>query len=83
MMYWSDEMLALIEQNPFLIARIILFFIATYFIFNALQAIDYSKIFRKNSADQIRFIMMVIAIILGHLFVDAIVSLFEYLNQAL
>jgi len=76
-------MLALIEQNPFLIARIILFFIATYFIFNALQAIDYSKIFRKNSADQIRFIMMVIAIILGHLFVDAIVSLFEYLNQAL
>jgi len=82
-MYWSDEMLALIEQNPFLIARIILFFIATYFIFNALQAIDYSKIFRKNSADQIRFIMMVIAIILGHLFVDAIVSLFEYLNQAL
>ena len=83
MMYWSDLMLALIEQNPFLIARIILFFIATYFIFNALQAVDYSKIFRKNSADQIRFIMMVIAIILGHLFVDAIVSLFEYLNQAL
>jgi len=76
-------MLALVEQFPFLIARIILFFVATIFIFNALQAIDLSKIFKKNSSDSIRFLYMVIAIILGHLFVDAIISLFEYMNQLL
>ena len=83
MMYWSDFMLVLISQNSFLIARIILFFVATYFIFNALQAIELSKIFKKNSSDNIRFIFMVVSIILGHLFVDAIISLFEYLNDLL
>ncbi|QWB99675.1 DUF1146 family protein [Mycoplasmatota bacterium] len=76
-------MLALIDQSPFLISRIILFFVATMFIFKALQAIDLSKIFKKNSADNIRFLFMVVSIILGHLFVDAIVSLFENLNQIL
>jgi uncharacterized membrane protein YwzB len=76
-------MLAMLDQNPFLIARIILFFVATYFIFNALQAIDLSKIFKKNSSDNIRFLFMVMAIILGHLFVDAIISLFEHLNDLL
>lgn len=76
-------MLVMVSESAFLIARIILFFVATIFIFNALQAIDLSKIFKKNATDQIRFIYMVMAIILGHLFVDAIVSLFEYMNQIL
>jgi uncharacterized membrane protein YwzB len=83
MMVWSDFMLVMVSESAFLIARIILFFVATIFIFNALQAIDLSKIFKKNATDQIRFIYMVMAIILGHLFVDAIVSLFEYMNQIL
>lgn len=84
MMYWSDCMLmVIIEANTFLIVRIILFFVATMFIFNALQAINLEKIFKKNSTDKIRFLYMVMAIILGHLFVDAIISLFEYLNQVL
>lgn len=83
MMVWSDFMLVLVNESAFLIARILLFFVATIFIFNALQAVDLSKIFKKNSTDQIRFIYMVIAIILGHLFVDAIISLFENMNQIL
>ena len=76
-------MLYLIDPAPFLIARIILFFVATMYIYKSLQAIDYSKIFRKNTAESIRFLFMVISIVLGFLFVDAIVSLFEYLNQLL
>lgn len=83
MQVWSDIMLVLVSDFPFLVARIILFFVATYFIFNALQAIDISKIFKKNSSENIRFLYMVFAIILGYLFVDAIISLFEYMNQIL
>jgi uncharacterized membrane protein YwzB len=74
-------MLSLVSPNVFFISRIILFFVATMFVFKALQAVDVSRIFRKNSGDQIRFLFMVIAVILGYLFVDAIVSLFENLNN--
>jgi len=70
-------------EEVFLIARIVMFFIATPFIYKALQAVDLSKIFKANSSDQIRFIYMVIAIILGYLFVDALVSLFENMNGLL
>jgi len=76
-------MFAIVDVSVFYISRIILFFIATMFIFKALQAVDLSKIFKKNSSDQIRFLFMVIAVILGYLFVDAIVSLFESLNNLL
>jgi uncharacterized membrane protein YwzB len=76
-------MLAIVDVSVFYISRIILFFIATMFIFRALQTVDLTKIFKKNSADQIRFLFMVIAVILGYLFVDAIVSLFESLNNLL
>ena len=75
--------LALLESEVFTISRIVLFFVATLFIFRAMQAIDFSKIFRQNSSDQICFLFMVIAIILGYLFVDAVISLFELLNTLL
>lgn len=74
-------MLSLVNPSVFFISRIILFFVATMFVFKALQAVDVSRIFRKNSGDQIRFLFMVVAVILGYLFVDAIVSLFENLNN--
>jgi len=74
-------MLVIISPSVFFISRIILFFIATMFIFKALQALDYEKIFKQNSGDQIRFLFMVFSIILGYLFVDAIISLFENLNN--
>lgn len=70
-------------DEVFLIARIILFFVATPFIYKALQAIDLGKIFKANSGDQIKFIFMVLSIILGYLFVDALVSLFENMNGLL
>jgi len=73
----------MIYEEVFLIARIVLFFIATPFIYKALQAVDLSKSFKVNSSDQIRFIFMVISIILGYLFVDALVSLFENMNGLL
>ena len=72
---------ALIDADVFVISRVILFFAAVIFIFRAMQSIDYSKIFRSNSSDQIRFLFMVIAIILGYLFVDAIMSLLEGINS--
>ena len=75
--------LILIDNDVFIISRIVLFFIAVIFIFKAMQAIDYSKIFRNNSGDQIKFMFMVIAIILGYLFVDAVMSIFEWLNSLL
>ncbi|MDT8337147.1 MAG: DUF1146 family protein [Candidatus Izemoplasmatales bacterium] len=74
-------MLVIVSPSVFFISRIILFFVATMFIFKAMQAVDIARIFRKNSADQIRFLFMVISVILGYLFVDAIVSLFENLNN--
>lgn len=76
-------MLTIVSPSVFLISRIILFFIATLFIFRALQALDLNKLFKRNTGDQIRFIYMVVSVILGYLFVDAIVSLFENLNNLL
>jgi uncharacterized integral membrane protein (TIGR02327 family) len=69
--------------NPivFDIARLILFFVATLFVYNALQALDLGKLFKPNSTNQIRFIYMVLSVILGYLFVDAFVSLFETMNS--
>ncbi len=74
-------MLVIISPSVFYVSRIILFFVATMFIFKAMQSLDYEKIFKRNSGDQIRFLFMVISIILGYLFVDAIISLFENLNN--
>jgi uncharacterized membrane protein YwzB len=73
--------LSLFDSRIFVISRIILFFVAVIFIFRAMQAIDFSKIFRKNSGEQIKFIFMVIAIILGYLFVDAVMSILEYVDS--
>lgn len=70
-------------ESVFLVSRIILFFVATPFIYRAFQALDLSKLFKANSSDQIRFIYMVISIILGYLLIDALVSLFENMNQLL
>ncbi len=71
----------MIDPIVFSIARVILFFVATVFCYNALQAVDFSKMFRQNSSSQIRFILMVVSVILGFLFVDAIISLFEIVNN--
>jgi len=70
-----------LNQDIFTITRIIMFFVAVVFIFRAMQALDLSKIFRKNSADQIRFLFMAVAIILGYLLVDAVISIFELVNS--
>ncbi|MDD3122706.1 MAG: DUF1146 family protein [Candidatus Izemoplasmatales bacterium] len=71
----------MISTNLFLIARIILFFVSTYFVYVNLQAVDLSKIFKPNSTDQIRFLYAVFSVILGFLFSNALISLFEYINN--
>ncbi|MBU0997020.1 MAG: DUF1146 family protein [Firmicutes bacterium] len=71
----------MLDPNIFYILRIVLFFVSTFFIFRALQAVDLSRLFRANSTDQIRLIFVVISFILGYLFTDALVSLFENLNN--
>lgn len=76
-------MLVIVNNSVFLISRIILFFVATMFIFKTIQAVDLAKVFKPNSGEQIRFLYMVISVILGYFFVDAIVSLFENLNNLL
>lgn len=63
-------------NQMFYLVRIILTVITTLFIFNAIQRIDLQKIFKQNSGNEIRLLMMISSFILGYLFTDAIVSLF-------
>jgi len=70
----------MIDEKVFLILRIILFFVATPFVYKALQALDFSKLFLNNSSSQIRLLLIVLSFIMGYLFIDVIVSLFEHLN---
>jgi len=67
----------MIDPIVFVIARILLFFVATPFVYKSLQALDFSKLFQQNASDQIRFILMILSVILGYFFVDAILSLVE------
>ncbi len=69
--------LYIISDTVYSITKVVMFFIAVVFIFRAMNAIDFTKIFKKNSTDQIRFLFMVIAIVLGYLFVDAIISIIQ------
>ncbi len=71
----------MIDVNVFIALRFLLFFPVTYFIYKAMQAIDFSKLFRPNSSEAIRLLFMVCSVILGFLFVHAFVSLMEYINQ--
>ena len=71
----------MISVTLFSIARILLFFVSTIFIFKNIQAVNLEKIFKANSTEQIRFLFAVISVILGYLFTDALVSLFEYMNN--
>jgi len=71
----------MINSDIFLILRVVLFFVATPFVYKALQSLDLSRIFKANSGDQIRIILMVLSIILGYFFVDVLMSLFEHVND--
>jgi uncharacterized membrane protein YwzB len=70
----------MIPTTMFLLMRILLFFVATPFVYRALQALDFAKVFRANSGIQIRLILMMLSVILGYFFIDVLVSLFESVN---
>ena len=74
-------LLSIFDPRVFVISRILLFFISVFFIFRAMQAVDFSKIFRKDSSEQIRLLFMIISIILAHLFVDAVMTVFELVDS--
>ncbi len=73
----------MLDPWVFVISRIVIFFVATAFIFNGLKAVNFEKVFKPNSTGQIRLVIMVLAIVLGYLFADAFVSLFESVNNQL
>ncbi|HOP57382.1 MAG TPA: DUF1146 domain-containing protein [Bacillota bacterium] len=73
----------MLDPWVFVITRIVVFFVATAFIFNGLKAVNFEKIFRPNSSGQIRLLIMVLSIVLGYLFADTFVSLFESVNNQL
>lgn len=75
-----NYVLALLNEDVFTITKIIMFFVAVVFVFRALQAVDLSKVFRPNSSDQIRFIFMALAIVIGYLLVDAVISILQLVN---
>ncbi|MDD3841926.1 MAG: DUF1146 family protein [Candidatus Izemoplasmatales bacterium] len=62
----------------FPILRIVLFFVSTPFVFRALQAVDFSRLFKANSSEQIRLIVMILSVIMGYFFIDVLVSLIEH-----
>jgi uncharacterized membrane protein YwzB len=73
----------MIDPKIFYILRILLFFAVTPFVYRALQSLDIGKLFRNDDPRQIRLLLIVVAFIVGFLFVDAVVSLFENLNSFL
>lgn len=73
-------LLSIVNPTIFIISRIVLLFVATYFIFQALKALDLQKIFKANSTEQIRILYMVFSVVLAYIFVEAIVSTLEYVD---
>ena len=70
----------MVEPNVFVAIRFLLFFPMTYFTYRSLQAIDLQKVFKANSGDAIRLLMMMFSVIIGFLFMNAFVSLLEYIS---
>jgi uncharacterized integral membrane protein (TIGR02327 family) len=70
----------MIDPIAFAIVRFVLFFPVTYAVYYHLQALEWNKLFKPNSSNAIRFLFMIVAVVLGYLFVDVFVSLIEYVN---
>lgn len=73
--------LAVVDPLVFTISRIALFFVAVYFIFQALKAIDLQKIFKADSTDQIRIFYMIFSIVFAYLFVEAVIGILEQVDS--
>lgn len=69
--------LSIVDPLVFTISRIVLFFVAAYFIFQSLKAIDLQKIFKPNSTDQIRIFYLIFSVVFGYLFVEAVIGMLE------
>jgi len=63
--------------------HIVLFFIVTPFMYKALNAVDFQRLFKANSTGSIRLILVTLSVILSYLFVTALLSLFIQLYQVI
>jgi uncharacterized integral membrane protein (TIGR02327 family) len=70
----------MIDPIAFAIVRFVLFFPVTYAVYYHLQALEWNKLFKPNSSNAIRFLFMIVAVVLGYLFVDVFVSLIENIS---
>lgn len=62
-------------MNPLAILELSLFFIILIFVFQNLQAIDYSKIFKKGKTGQIQIIYAMTCIIMSYLLTKALINI--------
>lgn len=62
-------------MNPLAILELSLFFIILIFVFQNLQAIDYSKIFKKGRTGQIQIIYAMTCIIMSYLLTKALINI--------
>ncbi len=57
--------------------EMLLFFVFIVFVFQNLQAIDYSRIFKKGRTGQIQVVFMMVTVSLAYLLTKAIMNLID------
>lgn len=69
----------LVSIEPILIAiwYLFIFVLTSVFVFKALKAVDFSKVFRKSSTWQIRILVYVISFIAGGLVAELILRIVQ------
>jgi uncharacterized membrane protein YwzB len=70
----------MIDPTVFIVIRFLLFFPFTFVAYRSMQALDLQKVFKANSGDAIRLLLMMISVIIGFFFMHAFVSLLEYIS---
>mgnify|MGYP000969534658 CR=1 FL=1 len=64
-------------EKYFMIAEFILFLVFLPIVYNAFQAIDLSKLFKRGYTSQIRTVLIMIIIVLAYFLSHAITSVLE------
>jgi uncharacterized integral membrane protein (TIGR02327 family) len=59
------------------ILELAMFFVFLIFVFQNLQSIDYSKIFKKGKTGQIQIVFMMVCIIVAYLLTKALMNIIE------
>lgn len=62
-------------MNPLVILELTLFFVLLIFVFQTLQAIDFSKIFKKVRTGQIQITYAMVCVIMAYLLSKALMNI--------